>query len=384
LGNSTPDAGPWQLALALSCPDSPFLAYATMALCAAPARQLVRSDSHGAYSAQLNRQGIDVLHTLERALRHDGLQAWPDSALLFVPPIYAGSDGGQAALRAQAQLPHAIRLLASTSLGDWAQQLGLEVPSALPFSESDMRMVACLVRDYVHSAPDMFTLLPRLLDEPEAPGSANAENPFAVPSIVARLPPIETATNSNACDIGNAVRQWRRCAASLPFAESRKHIQALVSSCYLSNSKHYLEAVIVRFMEAEPVVGVELVIGSIADHMWKSQIVYARRASPFYAIRDMFASVGPQKHGASAASGAGPPAHGRRVDDMAARLAQSHKEPVFNAVVGGKVRPRGQAADSAGDSQPLTTSEQESAVAATAATAAASDRTGSSGEPAAT
>ncbi|KAJ2764704.1 hypothetical protein IWQ56_004387, partial [Coemansia nantahalensis] len=193
-------------------------------------------------------------------------------------------------------------------------------------------------------------------------------NPFAVPHILTRLPPIETATNSNACDIDSAVRQWRRCVASLPFAESRKHIQALVSSCYLSNSKHYLEAVIVRFMEAEPAVGVELVVGSIADHMWKSQIVYARRASPFYAIRDMFAAVSPPRHGASAAADAGAPTDNRRVDDLAARLARSHKEPVFNAVVGGKVRPRSQAVDGSGSGQVLTTAEQESAVAAAVAT----------------
>ncbi|KAJ2805694.1 hypothetical protein H4R21_001168, partial [Coemansia helicoidea] len=101
-GDGEPDAGRWQLALALSCPDGPFLAYAVMALCAAPARQLVQADPRGAYSVQLNRQGTDVLHTLERALGADGLQAWPDEVLLFVPPLYAGRDGSdQAALWAQ-------------------------------------------------------------------------------------------------------------------------------------------------------------------------------------------------------------------------------------------------------------------------------------------
>ncbi|KAJ1730591.1 hypothetical protein LPJ61_002931 [Coemansia biformis] len=374
LGAGVLDVDRWQAAVALCCPEGAFLAFAVMALCAELARQLVRPDPNGAYSALLSKQGASALRALEQALTADGLQAWPVNGLLFVPPIYARTDGEKGALLAQAQLPRALRILATCSPAEWALQLGLDAPSGLPFAESDMRKVACLVSDYAHGAPDMFTLLPRLLatpgalSTPHSGGSGSAENPFASPNILSRLPPIETPLSPNACNIDNAVRQWLRNTACLSFAESGRHIQALISSCYVSNSKHYLEAVVVRFMEADPVVGVELTIGSIADHMWKSQIVYSRRASPFYAIREMFVDINPPKDDDDDddVDGATVP-DGVRLKNMAARLARSHKEPVFNAVVGGKVRPRGQAKGGSG-SLVLTTAEQESETAAAVAT----------------
>ncbi|KAJ1952836.1 hypothetical protein GGI12_006149, partial [Dipsacomyces acuminosporus] len=89
--------------------------------------------------------------------------------------------------------------------------------------------------------------------------------------------------------------------------------------------------VIVQFISEEPVVGVELVIGSIADHMWRNQVVYSRRSSPFYAIRNMFS---PTKRTVSDSG-----AKDIYTDSTAIELAHSKHEPVFNAVVGGRVRP---------------------------------------------
>ncbi|KAJ2841302.1 hypothetical protein GGI22_007946, partial [Coemansia erecta] len=186
------------------------------------------------------------------------------------------------------------------------------------------------------NASSFFKLLPGLLAKttsgpPGTDQNAARENPFKTPNITSKLAPIVSQYNPNACNIKESVLQWRRNVANLPYSESCQCIQELISGCYPSDTKRYLEQVIVQFMEEEPVVGVELVIGSIADHMFKSQIVYSLTASPFYAIRNMFMPVGTpeamssQKH------------HSHSGDD-AKGLAQPKGEPVFNAVVGGKVR----------------------------------------------
>ncbi|KAJ1808769.1 hypothetical protein LPJ56_004642, partial [Coemansia sp. RSA 2599] len=185
--------------------------------------------------------------------------------------------------------------------------------------------------------------------------------------------------NSNACDISAAVNLWRRNVTRLPYSSSRMYIQNLISECYPSNFKHYLEQVIVRFMEAEPLVGVDMVIGSMADHMWKNQIVYSRRASPFYAIRGMFSLIRSSKGqsassssataapaGLAAASGTLPAAESDP-NSTARELAKSRTGPVFNAVVGGKVRPQAtgsQTTSAALHQQIPTTAEQTRAASA--------------------
>ncbi|KAJ2822298.1 hypothetical protein IWW50_004271 [Coemansia erecta] len=342
--SDVPGADEWQSTVSLCCPDAPFLAYVLATQCGAAARELVRpSNSGGVFAAALSRLGVDALRRAERVVTAAGAQEWAAGELLFVPQMYAGGGEARAAERfAQQQLAPAVRLLATGSLAEWAQQLG--VPAARvgsftetdmrvgSFTETDMRQVACLLTDYASNAPDMFTMLPRLLLLPQ-PATANSdrsdENPFMAPNILAKLPPIESQTNPNACGVDAAVRQWRRAVAQQGFAHAGRCIQELVARCYPSSAKHYLDAVIVRFMEAEPVAGVELVVGSVAAYMWKSQLVYSRRAGPFYAVRGMFAGVGSPRAESSVASGA---------DDRALRLAHSHAKPVFNAVVGGRVR----------------------------------------------
>ncbi|KAJ2516670.1 hypothetical protein H4217_004440 [Coemansia sp. RSA 1939] len=336
------DSNCWQLTLALCCPESTMLAYVTMVQCIDAARNLVRVSSAGGkggadkYVVTLKQEGVSILHSLERILTVNGAREWAANRLLFTPQMYETkhADNKPVEQLAQSHFADAVKFLSTTTQCEWAGRVGIQ-GALLEFSEEDMRMVARFISHYVESAPNLFSMLPRLLTgdssgQKKSGQSADCGNPFKVPYITLKPAPIESQHNPNACNIKAAVLQWRRNIASLPFSESRKHIQELVSECYPSNSKHYLEQVIVRFMEEEPVVGVELVIGSIADHMFKKQIVYTRRASPFYAIRNMFTPVGPpeaalsDKHALS--------------EENAKRLAQPKGEPVFNAVVGGKVR----------------------------------------------
>ncbi|KAJ2517513.1 hypothetical protein GGI11_003131 [Coemansia sp. RSA 2049] len=336
------DSNCWQLTLALCCPESTMLAYVTMVQCIDAARNLVRISSAGGkggaekYVVTLKQEGVSILHSLERILAVNGAREWTANRLLFIPQMYETkhADNKPVEQLAQSHFADAVKFLSKITQCEWAGRLGIQ-GALLEFSEEDMRMVARFIGHYVEGAPNLFSMLPRLLTgdssgQKKSGQGADRGNPFKVPYITLKPAPIESQHNPNACNIKAAVLQWRRNIASLPFSESRKHIQELVSECYPSNSKHYLEQVIVRFMEEEPVVGVELVIGSIADHMFKKQIVYTRRASPFYAIRNMFTPVGPpeaalsDKHALS--------------EENAKRLAQPKGEPVFNAVVGGKVR----------------------------------------------
>ncbi|KAJ2807709.1 hypothetical protein H4R20_001170 [Coemansia guatemalensis] len=341
-GKDMPTAEQWQVSVALSCPKPEFLAYVIAVHCIYAARELV-SWNNGACRAKVTRHGINVLRILEQKLTSCGLAAWGEQELLFVPQLYTGEDSGQVEKFAQTQLAEAIKVLSSSKQGDWARQLGHD--TALLISERDMRTVACFVTDYASSMAGVLLLLSQGLSGAES----DTENPFHAANILARLPPIEAPNSPSACDIDAAVKQWRRLAAQLEISETRRHVQELIGQCWPSNYKHYLEAVVVRFMEAEPAVGVEVVIGSIADHMWKNQIVYARRTSPFYAIRAMFSAVAGT---ASAPRSASREDDGVGGDDRAARLARSHTKPVFNAVVGGRVRAQA-------DQQMPTTAERE-------------------------
>ncbi|KAJ2558248.1 hypothetical protein EV175_000884 [Coemansia sp. RSA 1933] len=336
------DSGRWQQTLALCCPESTMLAYIVMIQCIEPARALVHAttnangDKSKEYTVTLNRQGVSTLHSLEKTLTANGFEEWSANKLLFVPHIYetGRSDSKLTEQFAQEQLADAIKLLSTSTYSEWCERLGLQGTAAasLGCSQEDMRMVACFIGHYVESAPSFFQLLPGLLTETPgsllSPGQTAARiNPFRTPNIASKIAPIESQYNPNACNIKEAVHQWRRNVAVLPYSESCKHIQELISECYPSKWKHYLEQVIVQFMEEEPIVGVELVIGSIADHMFKSQIVYSPVVSPFNAIRNMFMPIGPTEAMASASNGG---------DSKS--LVQPKGEPVFNAVVGGKVR----------------------------------------------
>ncbi|KAJ2501285.1 hypothetical protein GGH96_002090 [Coemansia sp. RSA 1972] len=267
----------WQRTISMCCPDGPRLAYIILVRCLLPGFGMADEPA-----ATLSRRGIKVLRSLERVMSTDGMSEWEDGVLLFVPPIYAGAEGQEAAQFAQQHLGEALRILAMSTLDEWKQQLGIKDLGA---AGDYMRQVAMFVTDYVHRAGDMLTLLPRLLG-----ASTNTANAFMAPNVLAKLPPIET--QGSVCDVSSVVRQWRRAAAQSGFAQSGANVQELVARCYPSNARHYLDAVVVQFMEAEPAVGVELVVGSVADYMWKNQIVYSRRAAPFYAIRAMFVVAG--------------------------------------------------------------------------------------------
>ncbi|KAJ1810563.1 hypothetical protein LPJ77_000813 [Coemansia sp. RSA 2523] len=273
----------WQQTISMCYPDGPRLAYIVVLHCL-PALDLEGVTAHSHSATPLNRRGIKVLRSLERMVSTDGMSEWVDGELLFVPPIYASAEGQEAERFAQQQMGAALHILATATPGDWAQQLGGN-ESTLSIPEFHMRQVAMFVTDYVHQAGDMLTLLPRLLG-----AATNTANAFMAPNVLAKLPPIET--QGSACDVSSVVRQWRRAAAQSGFAQSGASVQELVARCYPSNARHYLDAVVVQFMEAEPAVGVELVVGSVADYMWKNQIVYSRRAAPFYAIRAMFVVAG--------------------------------------------------------------------------------------------
>ncbi|KAJ2877886.1 hypothetical protein IWW38_006461, partial [Coemansia aciculifera] len=113
-------------------------------------------------------------------------------------------------------------------------------------------------------------------------------------------------------------------------------------------------------MEKSPGLGVDLVIGSVANFMWTSQMVYSRPASPFYDIRGMFSPISPGLLSAEIETAAALPPSSS-VDDKAKQLSLSGKEPVFNAVVGGKVRSSAQASSKdSGSTVPVTTAERGS------------------------
>ncbi|KAJ1934817.1 hypothetical protein FBU59_005575, partial [Linderina macrospora] len=144
------------------------------------------------------------------------------------------------------------------------------------------------------------------------------KNPFETPNILAAVP-TGSAPAPELCNVVESAKIWRRNASRLSFAESRKHIQSLISGCYPSPHKHYLDFVMVEFMSTDPIVGPELVIGSIADHMFVNSIVYGRQESPFSTIRGMFVAIDHE-------------------EEEEQPVAAVKGEPVFNAVVGGRVR----------------------------------------------
>ncbi|KAJ2698896.1 hypothetical protein FB645_005493 [Coemansia sp. IMI 203386] len=367
------DSTSWQVAISLSYPSSAFLGYLLLIQCIDVASQIVHTNDAGEMVSRLNKDGIEGLQVVEKMLSTDGSSAW--SALsnpAFTPQLYAGGKAGkELETFARSQLSEAISVLFNSSYASFIQKLGISASSSR-FTEADMRMVAIYITSYLENAPD---LLPRLvaMADTSSPSSSSGPkqkqpNPFKAANILNRLPPIESQYNSNACDISATVGLWRRNITQLPYASSRTHIQSLIAECYPSNNKHYLEQVIVRFMEAEPLVGVDLVIGSIADHMWKNQIVYSRRSSPFYAIRAMFSltRVPKDHHPSSNATGA-LPATDSDSNSTARELASSKTGPVFNAVVGGKVRPQAgsQSISAAASHQHIpTTAEQTRAASA--------------------
>ncbi|KAJ2005486.1 hypothetical protein GGI04_002227 [Coemansia thaxteri] len=325
------DTSRWQATVAMCHLDTGFLAYAIMAQCAGPAGELVKVDEAGNRSAVLSQRGVDVLKTLEAALGSNGASSWNACGLLFSPPIYAGNDGQPAVLLAQSHLASAIKALSTTRLADFAYQLGL-AESNLGFSRDDMQGVSYFIQHYVENSPSLFPQLTSLLAFSNDAGNYSPKpNPFAALNILSRVPPIVAPTSPTACNVAATVREWRRQASQLPLTESLRFIKDLVSECYPTNGKHYLELVLVQFMEEEPVVGVELVIASIADHMWTSQLIYLPSSSPFYEIRDMFRSVSPKAPVLSE--------KGSCIDDKAKALTLSRNEPMFNAIVGGRVRP---------------------------------------------
>ncbi|KAJ2851338.1 hypothetical protein IWW36_001235 [Coemansia brasiliensis] len=280
--NSGINADSWQRAVALCCPGSAFLAYIVVHMCLEATQQLV-TGSGDVWLAKLNQQGVSALRHVERTLTYAGRDVWSKDDLAFTPLLYTQNEAAEQAI--QKQLAGAVRLLESETQAAWAQQLGLDA-AQLSLTEADMRRTACLINEYVHGAAELLELLPQLL----APTSNS--NVFEVPGILAKLPPIE-ASGTSGFNVEAAVRQWRRGVTQLTFLQARHDIQALVEHSYPSNAKLRLDTVLVPFMQAEPVAGVELVIGAIADFMWRRQIVYARRAGPFYAIRAMFAMAEP-------------------------------------------------------------------------------------------
>ncbi|KAJ2725399.1 hypothetical protein GGI07_001278 [Coemansia sp. Benny D115] len=327
-------ADSWQATASLSYPAGAFLAYLVVRLCADTARQLVHLKEDSRLTVVLNNQGIEAIQRLKCLIAPDGLKALPANMQpLFVPPIYSSSTGRskdtQIVSFACSQLPVAMSVLSNTSITTWATQLGV-APQELLVSEQDMRAVAHFVSYYAENASDFFPQLAKTLLSPQSVVNGRlkpTENPFKTPNILSKLPPIESQHNANACDVAATVRLWMRNISQLSYSESRAHIQQLISECYPSNFKHYLDQVVIRFMEEEPQAGVDLVIGSIAEHLWKKKVVYSRQLSPLYAIREMFLPYNPPKP-------PNPGASAERIDIP----ATTPSKPVFNAVVGGKVR----------------------------------------------
>ncbi|KAJ2488096.1 hypothetical protein IWW37_004984 [Coemansia sp. RSA 2050] len=327
------DVGHWQANIALCHPESAFLAYTIMLGCLAPARELVQVGKNGQFSATLNQRGIAALRELERMITADGASTWAADQLLFAPPIYTETDGKAAELFVHSQVCGALNVLSTGDLADYACSLGVSEPS-LGFSGQDMQLVAHLVRYYAENAPELLPLLSSNLLATSTGTTAKAEvegNPFSTPNILSRVPPIEAPSSPTICNVAATIREWRRQASQLSFSESHRFIQELVATCYPSNFQHYLGLVLVRFMEAEPTSGVELVIGSIAKHMQESRMAYSQQSGLFREIREMFKPVSTKSPVL--------PEKTFHDDDKAKELALSRSEPVFNAIVGGKVRP---------------------------------------------
>ncbi|KAJ1818210.1 hypothetical protein LPJ60_004437 [Coemansia sp. RSA 2675] len=327
------DAGHWQTNIALCCSEATFLAYTIISRCLSPARELVQVSNDGQFGATLSQRGVAALRDLERTITMDGGSIWAADRFLFAPPIYTETGGKAAEPLVRSQLVGALSVLSTGDLAGYARGLGVS-ESSLEFSGQDMQLVAHLVRHYAENAPELLPLLSGILLATPASTAVEAQakrNPFLTPNILSRVPPIEAPSSPTICNVAATVREWRRQASQLPFSESHRFIQELVAKCYPSNFQHYLGLVLVRFMEAEPIVGVELVIGSIATHMQESHMVYSQQSSLFREIREMFTPVSTK-----------PPVlpdNAFREGDKAKELAQSRSEPVFNAIVGGKVRP---------------------------------------------
>ncbi|KAJ2821593.1 hypothetical protein GGI24_004171 [Coemansia furcata] len=307
-----------------------------MSRCVSIARELVQVGKDGRFGVTLNQRGIVALRVLEKTLSEDGGSSWSVDRLLFAPPIYTETGGKTAEIFARSQLSGSLKVLLTGNLTDYAHMLGVS-ESSLEFSGQDMQLVANLVQHYAENAPDLLPLLSGSLfaasanAQNTAAGAQATANPYSTPNILSRVLPVEEPSNQTACDVAATIREWRRQASQLSFAESRRCIQELITTCYPSNFQHYLELVLVRFMEVESIVGVELAIGSISDYMWTSQMVYSSQTSLFREIRDMFTSVRSKRPASSEKPSC--------VDDKAKELARSGNEPVFNAIVGGKVRP---------------------------------------------
>ncbi|KAJ1844174.1 hypothetical protein LPJ73_005251, partial [Coemansia sp. RSA 2703] len=345
--NNMVDTLRWQVTVALCCPTGAFLAYLVMIQCTETARKTVRTNSDGSFVVSLTKQGIATLKAIDQMPTADGLKLWTGTLEpLFVPQIYSGdTKGKEAQAFAQTGFANSISILSKSSLAEFVQQLGI-TESALPFTESDMGMVARMLQHYAENVPEYSPLLADLLVWNQVPAQAQpiekqSGNPFKVKNIMQRIPPIESQSSKSAFDVAAAVAVWRRNVTQLPYSKSLTYIQELVSEGFPSNVRIYLELVIVQFMQADPVVAVDLVIGSVAENMWQKRTIYDRELSPFSAIRAMFAPIETdtvQRLTLSAVVTTDATAVANSNYSKARELAQSKTGPIFNAVVGGKVR----------------------------------------------
>lgn len=344
----------WLVNICLCYPRREFLAYVLMTHCTSVAQGLVDSTNG---TVRLNQAGIDSLKALEQTLSPDGGSILPSDRLLFGPRMHLGTKDEKNTVTdfAWSQMAGAVQLLRTVPLDEWAKQLGSSVPSLLEsFSQADMELVAQFISCYVEQVPTCFPAFSKALSQPinndSSFGNGSdsnvisagklkttlplANNPFAAPNILSRLPLIESAHSTSACDILATVRKWKRNLASLPVSQCRQHIRGLIGVCYQSsgNAKHYLDLVLVAFMEAEPVIGAELVIGVLATLVQENKTFYSSSKGLFVSIYSMFSST--NKLSATSL----PAGTSATANDRARVLARSGKEPVFNAVVGGKVR----------------------------------------------
>ncbi|KAJ1721493.1 hypothetical protein LPJ53_004002 [Coemansia erecta] len=348
-----------------------------------PARKTVRTHSDGSLAVSITKQGIASLKAIDQMLTADGLKLWTGALEpLFVPQIYSGdAKGREAEAFAQSGFDKSIVILSECLIADFARQLGIH-DSALPFTESDMRMVARMLRHYAEDVPEYSPLLADLLVWNQVPAQAQkpgrqSGNPFRVANIMQRLLLDESQSSTKACNVTAAVAVWRRNVAELPYSKSRAYIQELVSEGFPSNVRLYLELVIVQFMLADPVVAVDLVIGAVAENMWQKRTIYDRELSPFRAIRVMFSPIEadnayPSSLPAAVATEATKAAHGNY--SRARELAQSKTGPTFNAVVGGKVRSQ----QTTHQKRIPTTAEQSQAASAAVANAGTKNSTSQS------
>ncbi|KAJ2364850.1 hypothetical protein IW150_006375, partial [Coemansia sp. RSA 2607] len=321
--------------------------YLVMIQCTETARKAVRTNSDGSLVVSLTKQGIATLKAIDQMPTADGLKLWTGTLEpLFVPQIYSDdTKGKEAQAFAQTGFANSISILSKSSLAEFIQQLGI-TESALPFTESDMRMVARMLQHYAEDVPEYSPLLADLLVWNQVPAQAQpiekqSGNPFKVKNIMQRIPPIESQSSKSAFDVAAAVAVWRRNVTQLPYSKSLTYIQELISEGFPSNVRIYLELVIVQFMQADPVVAVDLVIGSVAENMWQKRTIYDRELSPFSAIRAMFAPIETdtvQPLALSAVVTTDATAVANSNYSKARELAQSKTGPIFNAVVGGKVR----------------------------------------------